>query len=43
MRINVKIMKILKIVASGLPLFANKCEIDFVAQQRVTGRAKFFL
>lgn len=29
-------MKILKIVASGLPLFADKCEIDFVAQQRVT-------
>lgn len=29
-------MKILKIVASGLPLFADKCEIDFVAQQKVT-------
>ena len=29
-------MKILKIVASGLPLFSDKCEIDFVAQQRVT-------
>ena len=35
-RIKVKSMKILKIVASGLPLFADKCEIDFVAQQRVT-------
>lgn len=30
-------MKILKIVAEGIPLFANRCEIDFVAQQRVTG------
>lgn len=29
-------MKILKIVASGLPLFADKCEIDFIAHQRVT-------
>lgn len=28
-------MKILKIVVSGIPLFADKCEIDFVAQQRV--------
>lgn len=29
-------MKLLKIVASGLPLFKDKCEIDFIAMQRVT-------
>ena len=29
-------MKLLKIVASGLPLFKEKCEIDFFALQRVT-------
>lgn len=29
-------MKLLKIVASGLPLFKDKCEIDFFALQRVT-------
>ena len=29
-------MKILKIVVSGLPLFQEKCEIDFLALQRVT-------
>lgn len=29
-------MKILKISASGLPLFEKKCEIDFTAQQRVS-------
>ncbi len=29
-------MKILKIVATGLPLFHEKCEIDFLALQRVT-------
>ena len=29
-------MKVLKIIASGLPLFGDKCEIDFVAMQRVT-------
>lgn len=29
-------MKILKISASGLPLFEKKCEIDFIAQQRVS-------
>ncbi len=28
-------MKLLKIIASGLPLFDEKCEIDFFAQQRV--------
>lgn len=29
-------MKLIKIVASGLPLFKDKCEIDFFALQRVT-------
>ena len=29
-------MKLLKIVASGLPLFRDTCEINFLAQQRVT-------
>ena len=29
-------MKLLKISVSGLPLFGNTCEIDFVAMQRVT-------
>lgn len=29
-------MKLLKIIASGLPLFKGKCEIDFFALQRVT-------
>lgn len=29
-------MKILKITANGLPLFNGKCEIDFLALQRVT-------
>ena len=29
-------MKILKIIVSGLPLFKNKCEIDFLALQRVS-------
>lgn len=29
-------MKLLKIVASGVPLFKDKCEIDFFALQRVT-------
>lgn len=29
-------MKLLKIVASDLPLFKDKCEIDFLALQRVT-------
>ena len=29
-------MKILKIVASGVPLFHGSCEIDFMALQRVT-------
>lgn len=29
-------MKVLKIIVSGLPLFGDKCEIDFVAMQRVT-------
>ncbi|MBQ2881879.1 MAG: ATP-binding protein [Clostridia bacterium] len=29
-------MKLLKISASGLPLFKDKCEIDFLALQRVT-------
>ena len=29
-------MKLLKIIASGLPLFKDKCEIDFFALQRVT-------
>ena len=29
-------MKILKMVVSGLPLFQEKCEIDFLALQRVT-------
>lgn len=30
-------MKLLRISASGLPLFKDKCQIDFFAQQRVTG------
>lgn len=29
-------MKLLKITATGLPLFDGKCEIDFLAMQRVT-------
>lgn len=29
-------MKLLKIIASGIPLFMDKCEIDFLAQQRVS-------
>ena len=29
-------MKLLKISVSGLPLFSERCEIDFVAQQRVS-------
>ncbi len=29
-------MKIIKIAVSGLPLFQEKCEINFLAQQRVT-------
>lgn len=29
-------MKILKLVANGLPLFRDKCEIEFLALQRVT-------
>ena len=29
-------MKLLKISVSGLPLFGDICEIDFVAMQRVT-------
>lgn len=29
-------MKLLKIIASGLPLFQDKCEIDFYALQRVS-------
>ena len=29
-------MKLLKISASGLPLFDNTCEIDFLAMQRVS-------
>ena len=29
-------MKILKLIATGLPLFQEKCEIDFLALQRVT-------
>ena len=29
-------MKILKIIADGLPLFKGRCEIDFLALQRVT-------
>lgn len=29
-------MKLLKIAASGLPLFKDKCEIDFLAMQRVS-------
>ena len=29
-------MKLLKISALGLPLFKGKCEIDFLAQQRVS-------
>ena len=29
-------MKLLKITANGLPLFKEKCEIDFIALQRVT-------
>lgn len=29
-------MKLLKIAVSGLPLFLDRCEIDFVAMQRVT-------
>ena len=29
-------MKLLKIIASGIPLFNDKCEIDFLAQQRVS-------
>ena len=29
-------MKLIKIVASGLPLFKDRCEIDFFALQRVT-------
>ncbi len=29
-------MKILKIEATGLPLFKDKCEIDFMALQRIT-------
>ncbi len=28
-------MKLLKIVVTGIPLFQGKCEIDFLAQQRV--------
>ena len=30
-------MKLLRIAVSGLPLLKSKCEIDFFAQQRVTG------
>lgn len=30
-------MKLLRISASGLPLFKDNCQIDFFAQQRVTG------
>ena len=30
-------MKLLKIAVSGLPLFKGKCEIDFLAMQRVSG------
>lgn len=33
---KVSSMKILKLVATGLPLFQEKCEIDFLALQRVT-------
>ena len=29
-------MKLIKIVASGLPLLRKKCELDFYALQRVT-------
>lgn len=29
-------MKLIRISASGLPLFKNNCEIDFFALQRVT-------
>ena len=29
-------MKLLKIRASGIPLFKDICEIDFIARQRVT-------
>ena len=29
-------MKLLKIRASGIPLFKDTCEIDFIARQRVT-------
>ena len=29
-------MKLLKLCASGIPLFSDKCEIDFTALQRVT-------
>ena len=29
-------MMLLKLCVSGLPLFQGKCEIDFMAQQRVT-------
>lgn len=29
-------MKILKIVVEGLPLFQSRCEIDFLAMQRIT-------
>ena len=29
-------MKLLKITVSGLPLFQETCEINFLAQQRVT-------
>ena len=29
-------MILLKLCVSGLPLFQGKCEIDFMAQQRVT-------
>lgn len=31
-------MKLLKIAVEGLPLFNGKCEIDFIAQQRVSAQ-----
>lgn len=33
---KVKAMKLLKIAVTGLPLFKDKCEIDFLALQRVS-------
>ena len=29
-------MKLLKLIVTGLPLFKDKCEIDFLALQRVS-------